>query len=137
MHQSHVISLSIDCPADAVYAYLAEPANFPEWAVSVGPSFRQIGPLEWAGPSATGEKIVRFCARNALGVLDHAIYRAGDEPLMMPMRVFPNGDGCELTFIYFRRPGMTDEQFASTVEWVTTDFLALRSLLEASHSSAR
>ena len=62
--------------------------------------------------------------------------RVGDEPLMMPMRVVPNDEGCELTFIYYRRPGMTDEQFASVVEWVTSDFMALKSLLEFGHSSA-
>ena len=136
MHQSHLVSLQIARPAAAVYAYLAEPGNFPEWVLAVGPEFRQIGALEWAGSSSTGELIVRFCERNVFGVLDHAIYRPGDEPLMMPMRVVPNDEGCELTFIYYRRPGMTDEQFASVVEWVTSDFMALKSLLEFGHSSA-
>ncbi|MDR3473150.1 MAG: hypothetical protein P4M09_15935 [Devosia sp.] len=130
MYQSHVISLPINRPAREVYAFLAEPMNFPKWAVVVGPHFRQIGPHEWVGDSPTGDSIVRFCERNTLGVLDHAVYHAGEEPVMMPMRVFPNGKGCELTFCFFRRPGMTDEQFSSAIEWITTDFQTLQSLLE-------
>ena len=60
MHQSHLVSLQIARPAAAVYAYLAEPGNFPEWVLAVGPEFRQIGALEWAGSSSTGELIVRL-----------------------------------------------------------------------------
>lgn len=130
MHQSYAISLSIKCSPERAYTYLAEPKNFPEWALAVGPGMTQIGPLEWATQSPTGDMRVRFCPRNSLGVLDHAIYRPGEEPLMMPMRVFPNGEGCELTFVYFRRPGSTDEEYRSVIEWVTTDFMALKSQLE-------
>jgi hypothetical protein len=96
----------------------------------VDSNFRQIGPLEWVGDSTVGERIVRFCEPNPYGVLDHAVYRAGEAPVVMPMRVAPNGDGCELTFIFYRRPGTTDEEFASGIEWVTADFLALKSMLE-------
>jgi len=131
MHQSHAISLTINCTADAAYAYLVEPTNFPDWALAVGRDMRQVGPREWAVGSPNGERLVRFCPRNNLGVLDHALYRPGEEPVMMPMRVFPNGEGCELTFVYFRRTDQNDEQFASTIEWLTSDFLALKSYLEA------
>ena len=39
--------------------------------------------------------------------------------------------GRDLTFTFFRREGMDDAQFASAIEWIMTDFLALKSLLEA------
>jgi hypothetical protein len=77
-----------------------------------------------------GSRIVRFCEQNAFGVLDHAVYREGDEPITMPLRVTANGEGCDLSFIFFRRPGVSDEEFASAIEWVTTDFLGLKELLE-------
>ena len=131
MLQSHLISLSIRRPVAEVYDFLAEPRNFPKWAAVVSSGFRQIGPDLWAGESPVGERLVKFCPRNDLGVLDHAVYRRGEEPVMMPMRVVPNGaDGCELTFLYYRRPGVTDEEFASGVEWIESDFKALQSMLE-------
>jgi hypothetical protein len=47
------------------------------------------------------------------------------------MRVVPNEEGTELNFTFFAREGMDDAQFASAIEWITTDFLTLKSLLEA------
>jgi hypothetical protein len=130
VYQSHTISIEIARPAKDVYEFLVEPRNFPKWVGGIEPGFTQIGPNEWSGEMAMGERIVRFCERNRFGVLDHAMFAKGTEPMITPMRVVPNGDDCLLTFTFFRRGAMTDEQFASAVEWMTTDFLALRSLLE-------
>ena len=46
------------------------------------------------------------------------------------MRVFANGEGCELTYTMYQRAGTSDASFASEIEWVRADFLALKSLLE-------
>jgi hypothetical protein len=47
------------------------------------------------------------------------------------MRVMPNEEGTELTFTFYQRPGMDDDAFASAIEWITTDFLTLKTLLES------
>lgn len=130
MYQSHVVHLSINRKVDAVYAFLAEPWNYPKWASIAAPTYHQVGPHEWAAEFEFGERIVRFCERNMLGVLDHAVYRPGDQPIMMPMRVAANGEGCDLIFTFFRRPGVSEEEFASAIEWVTTDLLLLKGVLE-------
>jgi hypothetical protein len=131
MHQAHIINFGIARPVGEVYTFLADPRNYPKWAAVIESTFRQIGPSEWEAETEFGPRLIRFSARNEFGVLDHAVYRRGDEPLMMPLRVVANGDGCELVFIFYRRPGTTDEQYRSAIEWVTTDFLTLRTLLEA------
>jgi hypothetical protein len=46
------------------------------------------------------------------------------------MRLIENDEGCEIIYTQFQRPGMSEAAFASEVEWVTSDFEALRSLLE-------
>ena len=129
LRQSHMIHLTISCPIERALSFLADPLNFPKWAAVVGPMV-QIGPLEWRAQTEFGERIIRFCVANDYGVFDHAVYREGDEPLVLPLRVTANDDGCDLTFVFFRRPGLSDEQFASAIEWVTNDFLTLRALLE-------
>lgn len=131
MYQRHLVHLSIERPVHDVYEFLADPMNYPTWAAVTPGTYHQVGPLEWAAETETGPRIMRFSKRNSFGVLDHAVYREGDEPLMMPMRVVANEDGTELTFMFFRRPEMSDEKFASTIEWVTVDFLVLKGLLEA------
>ena len=131
MRRSHTISLSIDCPVEEAYAYLAKPVNFQYWAAVEPGTLRPLDNGDWAAETPFGFRHIRFCATNALGVLDHAIFIPGSEVLFTPMRVVPNDEGTELTFTFFRREGMDDAQFASTVEWIMTDFLALKSLLEA------
>ena len=129
LRQSHVIHLSLSRSAADVYAWLARPRNYAQWAAVTGP-MTQIGPQDWGIDTPFGPRLVRFCEANTLGVLDHAVYRAGEEPVMFPMWVVPNGEGCELIFVFFRRDDMTAEQFESSLEWINTDFLTLRSMLE-------
>jgi hypothetical protein len=129
VRQSHLFHLILNRPAAEVYAFLAKPQNYAEWAAVTG-RMVQIGPQDWRVDTAFGERIIRFCELNSFGVLDHAVYRAGEEPMMLPMRVVPNGEGSELMFLFFRRPDMSDEQFASSIEWINVDFLTLRSLIE-------
>ena len=59
----------------------------------------------------------------------------GSPALTTPMRLIANDGGCEIIYTQFQRPGMSDEAFASEVEWVTSDFAALRSLLEAGRAN--
>jgi hypothetical protein len=131
MRRAHTICLSIDLPFEAVHAFLSDPANFSSWAAVEPDTFKPLPGGDWEGDMPVGPRHFRFIAPNALGVLDHAIFVPGEEVLFMPMRVMPNLAGTELTFTYLQRTGMGDAQFDSTVEWLTTDLLALKSLLEA------
>ena len=130
MRRSHLIHFSIERPVDEVYAFLADPRNYAKWAAVDGPMMRGSA-SDWFIQTPFGRRIVRFSEPNAFGVLDHSVFAEGEEPVVMPMRVAANGDGTELTFIFYQRDTMTDEQFASTIEWVQTDLLTLRSLLES------
>lgn len=127
--QSHLIHFTIARPVEEVYAFLADPQNYPRWAAVDG-GISQLRQNEWLTRTPFGDRVVRFSAPNAYGILDHAVFAPGDEPVTMPMRVVANGDGTDLMFLFYRRDDMSEEQFRSTVEWVTTDLLTLQSLLE-------
>jgi hypothetical protein len=47
-----------------------------------------------------------------------------------PMRVVPNNDGSELVFTLFRRPEVSDQEFAQDARSVEKDLATLKSLLE-------
>jgi uncharacterized protein YndB with AHSA1/START domain len=132
MRRSHTIALLIDVPCDTVYRFLAEPRNYAEWAAVDPLTFKPLGNGDWqAEVRYGGIRHIRFTPPNAFGILDHAVFLPGETPLVMPMRVTPHDGGTELTFTFLQRPGMSDENFGSTVEWITTDFLTLKTLLEA------
>jgi hypothetical protein len=48
-----------------------------------------------------------------------------------PMRVIPNGDGCEVVFTLRRLPDMSDEDFEPDVGLVRADLTRLRRVMEA------
>lgn len=131
MRRSHTITLQIERPYAAVYQFLVDPRNFSQWAAVDSASFAPNGDGDWRAMTAGGLRHYRFSPINAFGILDHAQFVPGEAPMFNPMRVFPNENGTELLFTFFRREGMTDEEFDSTIEWITTDFLTLKSVLEA------
>ena len=132
MPQSHTIVIEIDHPLADTYRYLADPRTYADWAAIDPGTWRPVGGGDWGGQTRFGGlRHVRFTPPNDQGVLDHAVFVPGEEPLWMPMRVAAKGKGTELRFTFLQRPGMSDEAFASAIEWITTDFLALKSLLEA------
>jgi hypothetical protein len=132
MRRSHTITLQIDYPFEDAYRFLADPLNYGTWAAVDQASYRPLGNGDWEGMTAFGGKRhFRFTPANGFGVLDHAVFIPAEKPLWTPMRVMPNAGGTELAFTFYQRPGMSDEEFASAVEWITTDFLTLKSLLEA------
>lgn len=131
MFRSETISIAIDCPFQDVYEFLAEPLNLPTWWSNLGGSIRHSGGSDWVSDTSEGPVVIRFAPRNAYGVLDHAIFREGETAVTTPTRVFANDDGAEITYTLFQRPGISDAVFASELEWVRSDLLALKSLLES------
>ena len=129
-HPVRHISVAIARPFAEVYAFLAEPENFPKWASGLGSGLKHLGGADWLVETQEGPIKMRFSARNDYGVLDHTLFPEGGEPIHNPMRVVPNGDGCEVTFTLFRRPEMSDADFERDAEWVKRDLEGLKGMLK-------
>jgi len=112
-----------------VYEYASDPANLPEWASGLGSSVEQIDG-QWFVESPDGRLIVAFTERNGYGILDHDVTLPSGETVHNPMRVIPDGDGCEVVFTLRRQPGMTEEEFSRDASLVLADLRALKRLLE-------
>jgi hypothetical protein len=130
MLEARTIGVSIRRDWREVYDFAHRPENFARWASGAAKSLRQEGG-QWVADGPEGRTILRFTPRNGLGVLDHTVILASGDEILMPMRVIPNGPGCEVVVTLFRQPGMTDAIFARDAEWVTKDLRALKQLLEA------
>ena len=123
------ISIAIDRPADQVYAFVVNPENLPRWADGLGTTVRKVGD-DWIADSPMGKVKVKFAPRNEFGVLDHDVTLPSGETVSNPMRVVPNGRGCELTFTLFRRPGVSDDELRADASRVAADLRQLKALLE-------
>jgi len=130
MFNSRIISVSIGRPVRDVYRFVIHPWNFPKWASLTGHRFEHRGGRDWLANTAAGPRVIRFGEPNDFGVLDHAVFAEGETPIFGPMRVVANEEGTLLTYTAFQRSGVSDEKFKSTVEWITSDLMTARSLLE-------
>jgi Polyketide cyclase / dehydrase and lipid transport len=128
--RSRHVSEWINRPAAEVYAYARDPAHLVHWAQGLGGSVEQVGG-EWFMDSPGGRIRVAFAAPNAFGVLDHEVTTPDGDVVHVPMRVTPDGDGCEVVFTVRRLPGMTDEDLGRDVGLVATDLATLKAVLEA------
>lgn len=123
------ITVSMQCPAHVVYAFVRDGANLPRWASGLGETVRRDGDA-WVAEGVLGRVAVRFVEDNAFGVLDHDVTLPSGETVRNPLRVVPNGEGATVTFTLFRAVGVSDERFGDDEAWIGRDLARLRGLLE-------
>ncbi len=130
MTESRHLTVSIARPAAEVYAWARDPAHLPQWAAGLATGVR-LERGEWVADSPMGRVLVRFVPVNEYGVLDHDVVLPDGTTVTNPLRVLPDGAGCEVVFTVRRRPGMDDAAFEADAAAVTADLGTLQRVLEA------
>ena len=128
--ESKQISTSIDRSAADVYRYASDPANIPAWASGLGSSVENIDGY-WFVETPAGRAGFAFAVQNESGVLDHEVTLPSGDVIYNPMRVVPNGDGCDVVFTLRRLPDMSDEDFERDAGLVQADLNRLKQVMEA------
>jgi Polyketide cyclase / dehydrase and lipid transport len=129
MSDSMHLSTQIARPAAEVYAFLADPANLPQWAAGLSGSIEQRDD-RWFAESPMGDVEVRFVEENPYGVLDHDVTLPDGTTVTNPMRVIADDNGCEVVFTVRRAAGATDAELQADAAAVRADLATLKQLLE-------
>ncbi|WP_051926942.1 SRPBCC family protein [Streptomyces durhamensis] len=123
-------TVGIDRPWRQVFAFLADPANWPRWAVV---NVRSIEPTDdpdwWRMSTPQGPARLRLRADAEYGILDHD-FNDDTASWRVPARVVPNGDGAEFMMTFHRPPSLTDSVFKEQTDLVDTELAALKEILE-------
>ncbi|MFN4310515.1 MAG: polyketide cyclase [Ferrovibrio sp.] len=122
------IGVTIDRPFAEVYAFLADPANWPSWASGLGTLRRQIDGT-WVADQAGGRATIVFSPRNDFGVLDHRVITPEGQVIDVPLRAMPNGRGCDVVLTLYRHPAMDDATWARDQDWVRKDLERLATIV--------
>ena len=109
---------------------MSDPRHLPAWAAGLAEQAVECVDDEWVVVSPMGRVKVAFAAANAFGVADHDVTLPSGEVVTNPLRVIPNGSGCDVVFTVHRRKGMSRADFAADIDAVTTDLATLRALME-------
>lgn len=126
---ARTVSVSIDRDPGAVYRYICDPRNLPEWAPVFAKAVRkdQDG---WVVETADGLVRIAFASDNTLGVVDHRVSNDSGLDVVNPMRIIANADGAEVLFTLFHPPGVVDDEFRRDLGLVEADLQTLRRVLE-------
>lgn len=128
-HRSTTLAVTINRPWQDVYDFAAEPANMARWAAGLGNGFEGSG-LEWVARDPAGNPIgITFTARNVHGVLDHDV-KVNGRVVHVALRVMPNGDGAEVTFLLLQEDGMSEADYQRDAAAVRKDLETLKALME-------
>lgn len=123
------ISTSVARSFREVYDFASNPENLPLWAAGLSGSISNIDG-SWIAESGMGRVRVEFAPPNQFGVLDHTVTLATGESFYNPLRTFANGEGSEIVFTLFRRPGVDDAEFEADAAAVARDLATLKGILE-------
>lgn len=127
---SRIVHISIMRPWKEVYAYAADPARMPDWAVGLASGLTRDGD-EWIASGPLGDVRVRFAEPNEFGVIDHVVTMPDGLEVYNALRVTPNGDGAEVAFTVLKLPDIQDSDFERDSVAVRADLGALKQILEA------
>lgn len=129
VYSSRTLSISINCHHEKVYDFVSDLENMPVWATTFCKSIKKADG-EWIAVTPQGQVKIRLAEKNHFGVLDHYISPAPGVEVYVPVRIVPNGYGCEMIFTLFRLPDMSEEQYAEDAQLVKKDLQTLKDVLE-------
>jgi hypothetical protein len=122
-------NIMIETSAAAVYAFVADPANLPRWAVGFAQGVRQEDGT-WIVETAAGDVPVRVDADSGRATVDFHMRPAAGVEVSAFSRVLPAGDASVYVFTQFQGPGMPDEVFDAQVRALGHELIALKAVLE-------
>ncbi|NUN16387.1 MAG: SRPBCC family protein [Myxococcales bacterium] len=123
-------SIAIEAPRDRVFVFLADAANWPQWAIVNVASVKPADDQWWDMETPGGTAKLRIRANAEFGILDHD-FVAPDASWTVPARVVPNGSGCEFMITFFQPPGFTRQFFEEQVALVDKELAQLKSIMES------
>lgn len=123
-------TISIHSPAEAVYTFVADPANLPRWAIAFAKGVTAKDDVWLVTTSEGAEVSLRTVTDEALGVVDWHMVMPGGIESVARSRVVPRGEGSEFLFTQVQVPGVPDEMFDRLVQTVEHELTTLKAVME-------
>jgi hypothetical protein len=122
-------TVSINAPTSEVFKFLANPANWPQWAIVNVKSIKEAEDEWWDMETPIGQAKLKMLANEKFGILDHE-FVAPDASWTVPARVVPNAGGTEFMITFFQPPNFSNEFFDQQITLIDQEMNRLRKILE-------
>jgi hypothetical protein len=124
-------TVRLDCDPATAFTFLADPGNWPKWAIVNVKSTRPTDDPEWWDMTTPhGEARLRVRADARYGILDHDFVDP-QARWTVPARVVANGAGAEFMITFFQPPSFADDFFDEQIKLVDLELAQLKQILEA------
>ena len=123
---NRTVTAVLDAPKDAVFDYLSELDNLPDWATDFARELKfEDGKAKVV--NGLGEFFFEIDADRETGVIDMYAGPTEEELALFPTRVVALGEArSAYSFTMFKGPGMPDELFESQYESLRREFDNIR-----------
>jgi len=124
--------IQIERPAADAYAFLAEPATMPRWAIHNVKSIKPLenGRWELETPRGKGSLVPHY--QKPYGILDHDFIDASEGFWSVTARVVPIGTSASVYMISLTKPdGMPLDAFNHGMDLMGDELAALKACIEA------
>jgi hypothetical protein len=127
--RSAIKSVDIQASSDNVFAFLANPLNWPQYAVV---NLRSVSPAQdgwFHAVTKFGQGALKVNAVKELGVFDH-VWKDPQATWQVYSRVVPNGEGATVMMTLFQPAVMSDQQFDEAMKEMENEMKKLKEILE-------
>jgi hypothetical protein len=124
--------IQIERPVDDAYAFLADPATMPKWAIHNVKSIKLVGDGRWEMDTPRGPGYLVPHYRKPNGILDHDFIDAGEGFWSVTARAVPIADSTSVYMITLTKPdAMPVEAFEGGMKLMDDELKALKACIEA------
>jgi Polyketide cyclase / dehydrase and lipid transport len=124
--------VQIDRPVAEAYAFLADPATMPKWAIHNVRSIKLVGNGRWEMDTPRGKGFLIPHYQKPNGILDHDFIDAGEGFWSVTARAVPIANSASVYMITLTKPdAMPMEAFEGGMKLMDEELTALKACVEA------
>jgi hypothetical protein len=124
--------VQIERPVADAYAFLADPATMPKWAIHNVNSIQPVGNGRWEMDTPRGKGFLIPHYQKPNGILDHDFIDAGEGFWSVTARAVSIADSASVYMITLTKPdAMPMEAFEGGMKLMDEELTALKSCVEA------
>jgi hypothetical protein len=123
-------SISINCPVEKAFDFVANAANWPQFAIHNVFSIQLAENGYWLMETPRGEGKLKIHPQKQYGLLDHEFLDKGEGKWVVPARVVSTPEGCHLMMTFSKPPELPAQLFEEGMKLLEEEFLTLKKILE-------
>ena len=123
-------TININCSADKLFEFLANPANWSLYAIHNVQSIQQNEKGDWIIQTPRGAGKLIIYPNKLPGILDHDFIDAGEGKWTVPARVISTPSGCHLMMTFTKPDNFPLQMFEHGMKLLEEELLVLKKLLE-------